>query len=104
MRSKILIAALGLSIGAMSAVGTVMSAGTPAMTAWAPTAGSEKQPVDRIQLAQARGSFGEEPRGSYAGPPPKSKPKPKKSYKKTKRKKKSWGDTPVVSAPTGDTP
>lgn len=104
MKSKILIAALGLSIGAISAIGIAMSAGSPAMTAWAPTAAGENQSGDRIQLAQARGSYGEEPRGSYAGPPPKSKPKPKKSYKKTKRKKKSWGDTPVVSAPTGDTP
>lgn len=104
MRSKVLIATLGLSIGAMSAVGTAIGAGTSAMTDWAQTPASEKQPVDRIQLAQARGSFGEETRGSHAGPPPKSKGKPKKSYKKTKRKKKSWGDTPVVSAPTGDTP
>lgn len=103
MRSKILIAALGLGVSTMSTIGTAMSAGSPALTAWAPTAVGEKQSGDRIQLAQARGSFGEEPRGSYAGPP-KSKPKPKKSYKKTKRKKKSWGDTPVVSAPTGDTP
>lgn len=104
MRSKILFAALGLSFGAMSVIGTAMSVGSLAVTALAPTAATKNQSVDRIQLAQARGSYGEEPRGSYAGPPPKSKPKPKKSYKKTKRKKKSWGDTPVVSAPTGDTP
>ncbi len=104
MASKLLIAVLGLGVGTMSAIGAAVVMGSPAMTALNPSTASESQSVDRIQLAQARGSYGEDHRGSYAGPPPKSKPKPKKSYKKTKRKKKSWGDTPVVSAPTGDTP
>jgi len=104
MASRLMIAVLGLGVGTMSAIGAAVVAEGPTMTALVQSAASEKHSVDRIQLAQARGSYGEEHRGSYAGPPPNSKPKPKKSYKKTKRKKKSWGDTPVVSVPTGDTP
>ncbi len=103
MVSKLLIAVLGLGVGTMSAIGVAKSVGSLATMASAPTTEKENHSVDRIQLAQARGSYEEEYRGSYAGPPPKSKPKPKKSYKKTKRKKKSWGDTPVVSVPTGVT-
>ena len=96
MQGRLLIATLGLGVGAMTALGSAIGAEkTVATTSKAPSASAEL-----IQLAQARGSYNDEYRGSYAGPPP--SPKGKKPTRKSKpkpKKKKSWGDTPVVSVP-----
>lgn len=96
MQGRLLVATLGLGIGAMTALGAAIGAEKTDNTAQAkPSATAE-----RIQLAQARGSYNEEYRGSYVGPPPRTKAKkPIRRSKPKPKKKKSWGDTPVVTVP-----